>query len=146
MLQELAAEYVESVADQGLACCEHTCNNLALNQFAANILSVPGLVSPATMLKFQEQVKLTTGQDVKNPDWVKKAQTNEAKTALAPDEAAKQAGQQKMEEVKGYEMKEKSEEQATEISSSGASLAAILLVIAIVAVIGRGFWKGMKRR
>jgi cobaltochelatase CobN len=146
MLQELAAEYVESVADQGLACCEHTCNNLALNQFAANILSVPGLVSPATMLKFQQQVKLTTGLDVRTPDWVKKAQTKEAKTAMAPDEAAKETGAQKMKEVKGYEMKEKKDETATKISSSGASLAAILLVVAIVAVIGRGFWKGMKRR
>jgi cobaltochelatase CobN len=145
MLQKLAAEYVESVADKGLACCEHTCNNIALNQFAANILSVPGLVSPATMLKFQQQVKLTTGKDVKTPDWVKKAETESAKTAAAPDEAAKETGSQKMEEVKGYEMKEKKEEPATEISSSGASIAAVLIVIGIVAVIGRGLWKGMKR-
>jgi cobaltochelatase CobN len=36
MLQKLAVEYVESVADKGMACCEHTCNNIALNQFAAN--------------------------------------------------------------------------------------------------------------
>jgi cobaltochelatase CobN len=146
MLQKLAAEYVESVADKGLACCEHTCNNIALNQFAANILSVPGLVSPATMLKFQQQVKLTTGKDVKTPDWVKKAETESAKTAAAPDEAAKETGSQEMQEVKGYEMKEKKDEQATEISSSGASIAAVLIVIGIVAVIGRGLWKGMKRR
>ncbi len=146
MLQKLAAEYVESVADQGMACCEHTCNNLALNQFAANILSVPGLVSPATMLKFQQQVKVTTGKDVKNPDWVKKADMENARTAVAPDEAAKENGEKKVEEVKGYEMKEKKEEKATEISSSGASLAAILIVVAVVAIIGRGFWKGMKRR
>ncbi len=146
MLQKLAAEYVESVADKGLACCEHTCNNIALNQFAANILSVPGLVAPATMLKFQKQVKLTTGLDIKNPDWVKKAETKNTQTAMAPDEAAKKDGAEKLKEVKGYEMKEKKEEQATELSSSGASLAAVLLVIGIVAVIGRGLWKGMKRR
>ncbi|WP_419662037.1 putative hydrogenobyrinic acid a,c-diamide cobaltochelatase [Desulfosarcina variabilis str. Montpellier] len=145
MLQQLAAEYVESVADQGLACCEHTCNNIALNQFAATILSVPGLVSPATMLKFQHQVKLTTGKDVRNPDWVKKSQNRDAKTAMAPDEAAREAGQQKIEDVKGYEMKEKKDEKATEISSSGASLSAILLVVVIVAIIGRGFWKGLRK-
>ncbi len=145
MLQKLAVEYVESVADQGMACCEHTCNNLALNHFAVNILSVPGLVSPATMLKFQQQVKVTTGKDVKNHDWVKKADMENTRTAVAPDEAAKENGRKNVEEVKGYEMKEKKEEKATEISSSGASLAAILLVIAIVAIVGRGFWKGMKR-
>ena len=145
MLRKAAVNYVESVASQGMACCEHTCNNLALNQFAANILSVPGLVSPATMLKFQQQVKLSTGKDVKNPEWVKKTDVKDAQAAVAPDEAARETGQKKVEEVKGYEMKEKKEEKATEISSSGASLAAILLVIAIVAIIGRGFWKGMKR-
>jgi cobaltochelatase CobN len=146
MLRKVAADYIESVADKGMACCEHTCNNIALNQFAANILSVPGLVAPATMLKFQQQVKVTTGQDVKNPEWVKKAATKETQTAMAPDEAAKKTGAQKMQEVKGYEMKEKKDEKATEISSSGASLVAILLVVALVAVIGRGFWKGMKHR
>jgi cobaltochelatase CobN len=145
-LQKLAAEYVESVADKGLACCEHTCNNIALSQFAANILSVPGLVAPSTMLKFQQQVKLTTGLDVKNPDWVKKAETQKAESAMAPDKTAKETGAQKIQEVKGYEMKEKKDEKATEISSSGASLVAVLLVVGIVAVIGRGLWKGMKRR
>ena len=144
MLQALAADYVASVAEQGMACCEHTCNNIALNQFAANVLSVPGLVSPATMLKFQNQVKLTTGQDVKTPDWVKPSENKAQDTGLAPGETAKEAGEKKLKEVKGYEMKEKKEEKATEISSSGASIAAILIVIGIVAVIGRGLWKGMK--
>jgi cobaltochelatase CobN len=145
-LQKLAAEYVESVADKGLACCEHTCNNIALNQFAANILSVPGLVAPATMLKFQQQVKLTTGRDVKTPEWVKKAEKQSAQAAPAPDKTAKESGSQKMKEVKGYEMKEKKDEKTTEISSSGASLVAVLLVVGIIAVIGRGLWKGMKQR
>ncbi len=145
MMQNLAIEYVESVADKGMACCEHTCNNIALNQFAANILSVPGLVSPATMLKFQQQVKLTTGLDVTTPEWVKETAQDTAQKRVAPDEAAKETGAKKVEEVKGYEMKEKTEEKATEISSSGASLIAVLIVIGIVAVIGRGLWKGMKR-
>jgi cobalamin biosynthesis Mg chelatase CobN len=96
-------------------------------------------------LKFQKEVKLTTGLDVKNPDWVKDADTKQTQTAMAPDKSAKKSGTKKMEEVKGYEMKEKKEEKATEISSSGTSLVAVLIVIGIVAVIGRGIWKGMKR-
>ena len=55
LLQKIAVDYVASVVTKGMACCEHTCNNIALNQFAANILSIPGLVSPSTMLKFQMQ-------------------------------------------------------------------------------------------
>ena len=145
-LRELAAEYVESVAEKGLACCEHTCANIALNQFAANILSVPGLVSPSTMVKFQNQVKLTTGLDVKNPDWVKEAETKGEQRAAAPDEAAQKTGAKEMKEVKGYEMKEKTEEKSSELSSSGTSMVAVLLVVGIVAVIGRGVWKGMNRR
>ena len=146
MLRQLAAEYVQSVVDKGMACCEHTCNNIALNQFAANILSVPGMVSPATMLKFQQQVKLTTGLDVKTPDWAKEAEVKEAQAAPAPDDAAQKTGAKKAEEVKGYEMKEKKQEEATEVSSSGASLVAVLIVLGIVAIVGRGLWKGMKQR
>ena len=128
-----------------MACSEHTCNNIALNQFAANILSMPGLVSPSTMLKFQNQVKLTTGLDVKTPDWVKEAEEKEAGAGTAPGEVKEEAGSKKLEDVKGYEMKEEKDETATELPTSGISLVAILIVLVIVAIIGRGLWKGMKR-
>lgn len=44
------------------------------------------LVSPSTMLKFQNQVKLTTGLDIKTPDWVKEAEEKkkEAGAGTAP--------------------------------------------------------------
>ena len=42
-------------------------------------------------------------------------------------------------------MKEKKDETATELPTSGVSIAAILIVIFIVALIGRGLWKGMRR-
>ncbi|MBN1907392.1 MAG: cobaltochelatase subunit CobN [Deltaproteobacteria bacterium] len=145
MLQKAAAEYIKSVADKGMACCEHTCNNIALNQFAANIMSVPGMVSPSEMIKFQQQVKLTTGLDIKNPEWVEKAENEIKNDGMAPGEKADDPGKSKTQEVKGYEMKEKKEEESTEISSSGASLAAVLIVLAIVAIIGRGIWKGIKK-
>ncbi|KAF5432535.1 cobaltochelatase CobN, partial [Candidatus Methanophagaceae archaeon] len=146
LLQKVAADYIASVVTRGMACCEHTCNNIALNQFAANILSIPGLVSPSTMLKFQNQVKLTTGIDVKTPDWVKEAEEKEAGAWTAPGEVKKEAGSKKLEDVKGYEMKEKKDETATELPTSGISLVAILIVLGIVAIMGRGLWKGMKRQ
>ena len=147
LLQKIARDYVTSVATQGMACCEHTCNNIALNQLAANILSIPGLVTPETMLKFQSQVKLTTGLDIKTPDWVKEAKKKEVEAGAgrAPSKVKEEAGSKKLEKVKGYEMKEKKDETATELPTSGVSLAAILIVIGIVALIGRGLWKGMRR-
>ena len=33
LLRKVAVDYVESVTRQGMACCEHTCNNIAMNQF-----------------------------------------------------------------------------------------------------------------
>lgn len=91
-------------------------------------------------------LSLTTGLDVKTPDWVEEAQSKQVETGMAPDESAKEAGAKKMKEVKGYEIKEKKEEKATELSSSGASLVAVLIVVGIVAIIGRGLWKGIRRR
>jgi len=148
LLQKIAVDYVASVVTQGMACCEHTCNNIALNQFAANILSIPGLVSPSTMLKFQNQVKLSTGLDVKTPDWVKDAEEKEKESAAgtAPGQVKEEAGSKKLEDVKGYEMKEKKDETATELPTSGVSVVAILIVLGIVALIGRGLWKGMRRQ
>ncbi|MDI6890304.1 MAG: hypothetical protein QMC83_05105 [Thermodesulfovibrionales bacterium] len=147
MLNKLAKEYIESVATQGMACCELTCNNIALNQLAANIISIYGVVSPRTMLKFQNQVKITTGLDIKTPDWVKEAGKKEFETSagIAPGKVKEDAGSKKLEYVKGYEMKEKKDETDTELPASGVSVAAILIVIGIVALVGRGLWKGMRR-
>jgi len=99
------------------------------------------------MLKFQSQVKLTTGLDIKTPDWVKEAKKKEVEAGAgrAPSKVKEEAGSKKLEKVKGYEMKEKKDETATELPTSGVSLAAILIVIFIVALIGRGLWKGMRR-
>lgn len=41
-------------------------------------------------------------------------------------------------------MKEKKDETATELPTSGVSVVAILIVIGIVALVGRGLWKGMR--
>jgi cobalamin biosynthesis Mg chelatase CobN len=97
------------------------------------------------MLKFQNQVKLTTGLDIKTPDWVKEAE-KEAAAGTAPGKVKEEAGSKKLEDVKGYEMKEKKDETATELPTSGVSVVAILILLGIVALIGRGLWKGMRRQ
>lgn len=55
--QSLAAEYAKSVIRQGMACCDHTCNNPLLNQVVVNLISMPGVMSPEMVMKFQVAVE-----------------------------------------------------------------------------------------
>jgi cobaltochelatase CobN len=41
-LESLATEYAESVVEDGVACCHHTCGNPTLNSYVAGLVSVPG--------------------------------------------------------------------------------------------------------
>ena len=38
-----SVQYTASVVRKGVASCDHTCNNLMLNQMVVAILSIPGL-------------------------------------------------------------------------------------------------------
>ncbi len=55
--QSLAVEYAKSVIRQGMACCDHTCNNPLLNQVVVNLISMPGVMSPEMVMKFQVAVE-----------------------------------------------------------------------------------------
>ncbi len=62
--QTLAKEYVEMVAEFGAACCENTCNNPALQQYAVDILNTPGLINPDTLSKYAEVMKTATSRSL----------------------------------------------------------------------------------
>ncbi len=61
----LAREYVRDVVRNGVACCEHTCNNPFLNQFVVQIVSLPGVMSPQLVREFVKKVEKATGQSLK---------------------------------------------------------------------------------
>lgn len=42
VIESLASEYAESVVEEGVACCHHTCGNPTLNNYVAGLVSVPG--------------------------------------------------------------------------------------------------------
>jgi len=42
VIESLATEYAESVVEEGVACCHHTCGNPTLNNYVAGLVSVPG--------------------------------------------------------------------------------------------------------
>ena len=62
--QTLASEYARSVIRQGMACCDHTCNNPLLNQMVVNLISLPGVLSPEMVMKFQAAVERSGGANL----------------------------------------------------------------------------------
>jgi cobaltochelatase CobN len=53
-----------TVIEHGVACCEHTCNNPAFQQYATDILNTPGLVNPVTLIQYAEVLKAATGKSL----------------------------------------------------------------------------------
>jgi len=60
VLQNLVAEYVESVAENGVTCCHHTCGNSLLNDYVQGIMSIPGVVDEETAEKYKELMEEAT--------------------------------------------------------------------------------------
>ncbi|OQZ00220.1 MAG: hypothetical protein B6D35_07210 [Candidatus Brocadia sp. UTAMX2] len=60
--QTLAKEYVETVAKHGVACCEHTCNNPAFQEYVMNVLSGSGLADQDSLNTYAGILKTATGK------------------------------------------------------------------------------------
>lgn len=146
MKNELSKTFAMSVIEKGVACCEHTCNNPALNQFITNIISVAGLLTPEQLDMFKMQIAKATGKKIDEIEQKK----NEPKESLSKKEEPVEQ-RQKQENVKsdtegkkieGFELvEEKSEE--TNVTSSGSSWIIMVIVIGILALVFTG-WKRKK--
>jgi cobaltochelatase CobN len=62
VLEELAKDYAESVAEHGVTCCHHTCGNPLLREYIAGLLSAPGVISTGTALKYNKEVLSAAGE------------------------------------------------------------------------------------
>ena len=60
VLQNLVKEYAESVAENGVTCCHHTCGNALLNEYVQGVMSVPGVVDEETAEKYKELMEEAT--------------------------------------------------------------------------------------
>ena len=115
--QTLAKEYAETVATHGAACCEHTCNNPAFQQYTMDILNAPGLISSDTLNTFAEVMQATAGR----PPGERKAEMDkivhaqaisqnkeeqQAPPAKADEQTAENEAVKWTETVKGLEMEE----------------------------------------
>ncbi len=64
VVQNLVKEYVESVVDNGVTCCHHTCGNPSLDEFIQGVMSVPGLVDEQTASEYKQLMVEATSEPV----------------------------------------------------------------------------------
>ncbi len=144
--QTLATEYALNVLENGIACCDHTCNNPTLNQMVVNILSIPGLMNPKVVEKFKLAVQKATQKNLEEHT-KEMAQVREKvregfeKESLQKEQSGKgkQASDDKTKEVKGLKMEDMNQrDDTTELTSSGAPWYAAMIVILVLIIVGVG--------
>ncbi len=143
----IAEAYQKSMQEYGVTCCAHTCANPFLDDYISGILSVP--LEQQLEQPFEQAVQYRTGgwrRAIETP--VKANETaiesgvaipKAGEEAIKPPEETKpveETGPAK--EVAGRIMEEKEPESAIPIS--GAPLLGLVAVIAILILIGIGYW------
>jgi cobaltochelatase CobN len=66
VIESLASEYAESVVEEGVACCHHTCGNPTLNNYVSGLVSVPGFseaIEKATSGESSQQSSESSSSD-----------------------------------------------------------------------------------
>lgn len=139
----LAREYVMSVVEKGVACCEHTCNNPMLDAMVQTLLSVPGLPAPEIVRKFnqiQQQARGKTREEAA-------AQMQKIAAAWAADRPVTKVARREAEVVAGYEMEEEVKTKSAakpSFGSSGRAWGATFVVFGILGLAGYGAWRGRR--
>ncbi|MCD4841628.1 MAG: cobaltochelatase subunit CobN [Methanosarcinales archaeon] len=165
VVENLVREYVESVADNGVTCCHHTCGNPLLDDYISGMLSVPDLsaediekyrqlMDEATGLQTEQPATETIIDDSSSSAWRRLHDSgtgNESTDAgsgagmdaeLLQDAGAGGEGVSNPSDyVEGYEMQDESAQpsDAGPVSFSGADLLGMLLVVLASGAIYIGF-------
>jgi len=74
VLESLAAEYAESVVEDGVTCCHHTCGNPLLNSYVSGLVSVPG---------FSEAIEAATQESLEQEEPEKHSSSKGHQTSVA---------------------------------------------------------------
>ncbi len=142
ILEKLAAEYALNVVNYGVACCDHTCNNPMLNQMVANIISLPGVLSPEVVEKFKTIITKAMGKSLKKAVQDRKKLLKRIGNIIEKMKDVNVNGKVLSKKiVKGYELKQETKKQDTEISSSGLKWYLTVFVIGIIFLIVLGYVK-----
>jgi cobaltochelatase CobN len=147
--RELAANYAMSVINRGIACCDHTCNNLRFHQMVLNIISIPGLMSPELTAEFKLAVE-TAGQKPLDEMASTRAEMIKNLGAARPNYAPRpmndgHEAQNDAESVKGFKMEPvENAPDETSVSSSGVEWFAGLFVLCLLALFFAGLRRGKR--
>jgi cobaltochelatase CobN len=165
VIQNLVREYVESVAENGVTCCHHTCGNPLLDEYISGMLSVPDL-SAEDAEEYRQLMDEATGRqqpatktvvdDSSSGAWRRLQKIRAANEStdtgsgagmdaeLLQDAGAGDEGVSNPSDyVEGYEMQDESAQpsDAGPISFSGADLLGMMLVVLAAGAIYIGFRK-----
>ncbi|KKH97940.1 cobalt chelatase [Methanosarcina sp. 1.H.T.1A.1] len=166
-LESLAAEYAESVVEDGVTCCHHTCGNPLLNGYVSGLVSVPGFseaIEQATQESLKQEVpekhssskghqtsvaeklnqtaKSNTEEPASNPTI---AENDAGYGVDSPEPAPEARASSDSDYVEGYEMTKESVENEEEwggMSFSGADVFGIIFVL----VAAGGIYLGMRKK
>jgi cobaltochelatase CobN len=165
VLKSLAEEYAESVVEDGVTCCHHTCGNSLLNDYVSGMVSVPGFVeaieeatqesldqassekhsSNGHQTSVAEKLNQTAKASTEEPVSNQTVQNSDAGYGVdSPDIAPEVRQSADSDYVEGYEMQKEEpvqEEESGGMSFSGADILGTLFVVAAAGGIYLGFRK-----
>jgi len=171
IIQDLVKEYVETVVENGVTCCHHTCGNPSLDEFVQGVMSVPGVVDVQTAAAYKNIMVETTGRESVEGSSSSHSsssssssqklqitsqartsgsnQTTESKVGAGTDLSQPQPEAQKStpeDYVEGYEMTTESPSQPESSSStfSSSDLVAFVLVAGAAGAVFLGFMRKKK--
>jgi len=162
VIESLAKDYEESVAENGASCCHHTCGNPLLHEFVSGKVSVPGYseqIEAATKAETLETTEKTqnsssgshhshnTGNATVKASSSSNQTSQDSNGGYGTDTSEPDPGVQKSSDtdyVEGYEMQKDSTEEPDNsgLSFSGSDIIGILFVV----VAAGGIYLGMRKR
>ena len=157
VLESLATEYAESVVEDGVTCCHHTCGNPLLNSYVSGMVSVPGFseaIEKATQesLKQEEPEKHSSSGNKGNSTPVIQSSGSSNQTARQSDSGygtdLSKAGPEIQSSsnpnyVEGYEMQNGSTKATGNggVSFSGSDIIGVSVVVLAAGGIYLGFFR-----
>ncbi|AKB43503.1 cobaltochelatase subunit CobN [Methanosarcina vacuolata] len=165
VLESLATEYEDSVVEDGVTCCHHTCGNPLLNSYVSGMVSVPGFseaIENATQesLEQEETEKQSSNGEKHSSSGNKGSSTpvirstesnnqtvveSDAGYGIDSPEPAPEVSKSTADPdyVEGYEMQKDSADEPEDngFSFSGSDIFGMLFVVAAIGGIYFGFYK-----
>ncbi|WP_250869123.1 cobaltochelatase subunit CobN, partial [Methanococcoides seepicolus] len=162
VIQNLVKEYAESVVENGVTCCHHTCGNPLLDSYIQGVMSIPGVVSQETIDEYNKLMQEATQRETSSSEssthssssgstasasivesTSNQTTVNDGGYGTTTDQATESSQQNTPDNyVEGYEMTKESttsDSASSSTSFSGADILGSVLVILAVGAITIGF-------